>query len=131
MPGARISVSPIQWLSVLMAAFAGGGAVVEVGRSHPAWSVFVQSAVGLTGAAIAWRHRRSGGRLGVAWGVLQAVVVTVDGTGWIGRQFLATYVGTHASDPGAATGTIVALNAIGGFFACVWGWFLIKERWAD
>ncbi len=114
-----------------MAAFAGGGAIIEFGRDHRAWSVFIQSAVGLTAAHFAYRHRRLGGYLGVAWGVLQAVVIAVDGQGWIGRQFLATYIGTRASDPAVATGTIVALNAIGGFFACVWGWFLMKERWAD
>jgi hypothetical protein len=25
----------------------------------------------------------------------------------------------------------VALNAVCGFLACAWGWFLLKERWAD
>lgn len=124
-------MSPVQWLAVLTAAFSGGGAILELGRDHPAWSVFVQSAVGLTAGHLAYRHRRWGGRLGVVWGVLQAVVIAVDGQGWIGRQFLATYIGTHSSDPAVATGTIVAINAIGGFFACVWGWFLIKERWSD
>ncbi len=124
-------MSPVQWLAVLTAAFSGGAAILELGRDHRAWSVFVQSAVGLTAAHLAFRHRRIGGRLGVAWGVLQGVVIAVNGKGWIGRQFLAAYVGTHASDPAVASGTIIAVNAIGGFFACVWAWFLLKERWAD
>jgi hypothetical protein len=105
--------------------------VTELGRDVRAWSVFVQTAVGVTAAVLAFQHRRWGGRIGVAWGVLQAVVIAVDGNGWIGRQALFTYIGTSSSDPAIATGTTVALNAVGGFLACAWGWFLLKERWAD
>jgi hypothetical protein len=114
---------------VLTAAFAGGGAILETGRDAPAWSVFAQSAIGLAAAALAYGRRRLGGRLGVLWGVVQAVVVTVDGAGWVGRQFIATYVGTRSNDPATSSGTVIALNAMGGFLACVWGWFLLKEPW--
>lgn len=130
MPARRPSVSPIQWLAVLTAVFAIGGTVTELGRDVRAWSVFVQSAVGLTAGHFAYRHHRLGGQIGVVWGVLQAVVIAVDGKGWIGRQTLFTYIGTSSSDPAIATGTTVALNAVGGFLACAWGWFLLKERWA-
>jgi hypothetical protein len=128
---ARASIGPIQWFAVLTAAFAGGGAIIEFGNQPRAWSVFVQSAVGLAAAAFAYGRRRLGGRLGVLWGISQAVVFTVDGSGWVGRQFLATYIGTRSTNPAASAGTVIAVNAIGGFFACVWGWFLIKERWRD
>jgi hypothetical protein len=121
----------VQWFAVLTAAFAGGGAIVELGNDPRAWSVFVQSAIGLTAAAYAYGRRRLGGRLGVIWGISQSVVFTVDGSGWVGRQFIATYVGTRSSDPAAASGTVIALNAMGGFLACAWAWFLLKERWRD
>ncbi len=127
----QLSIGPIQWLAVLSAAFAGGAAILELGRDTPAWSVFVQSAIGLGGALLAYGRRRLGGRLGVLWGISQAVVVTLDGAGWVGRQFLAVYVGTRSSDPATATGTVIALNAMGGFFACTWAWFLLRERWRD
>jgi hypothetical protein len=126
---ARASIGPIQWFAVLTAAFAGGGAIIELGNQPWAWSVFVQSAIGLAAAALAYGRRRLGGRLGVLWGIGQAIVITVDGSGWVGRQFLATYIGTRSTNPAASTGTVIAVNAIGGFFACVWGWFLLKERW--
>ena len=75
----RLTVGPIQWFAVLTAAFAGGAAILEVGRDHRAWSVFVQSAIGLAAAALAYGHRRMGGRLGVLWGVAQAVVLPSTG----------------------------------------------------
>ena len=127
----RLAVSPVQWFAVLTAGLAGGAAILEFGSEPRAWSVFVQSAIGLAAGLLAFQRLRIGGWLGVLWGVSQAIVVTVDGSGWIGRQYLVTYIGTQSTNPAQSTGTIIALNAIGGFFACIWGWFLQQERWAS
>lgn len=128
---ARPNVTAIQWYAVFTLVFAGAAAVFETQRKVPVWSVYVQSAIGVTAGVLAYRHRRWGGRIGVLWGAAQAVVIAVDGKGWIGRQFIATYLGTRSTDIATSTGTVIALNALGGFFACAWGWMLLKERWAD
>jgi hypothetical protein len=125
----RIKISRIQWIAVVTAVFAVLGALSEASRDVRSASVLAQSALGLAAAGLAWFHLRWGGRIGVLWGIAQAVVFTIDGNGWVGRQILATYVGTRSSDPATASGTIIAVNAIGGFFACVWAWLLMKERW--
>jgi hypothetical protein len=126
---ARPKVSPIQWLAVLTGVFALFGAVLEAGATPRSWSVFVQSALGVTCCVFAYQYRRVGGWCGVAWGISQTVVVKTDGFAWIGRQVLRVYYFTRENDPLIATGNVFAINVIGGFFACAWGWFLIKEQW--
>lgn len=121
-------LQPAQWLAGVTLACAGGGTILEFARIDRAWSVYVTSVVGLVAGVLAFRRSRRGAQFGVAWGVLQTLVLvtgTLDDRGlvWIGRQFLYVFAFTRSTDPQSVDGSTVALNLIGPFWAFTWAWF--------